>query len=84
MTQKVEQGQPINCNRCEAKFTAPKNMTRAGFCGTKAARIQDFCQCPDCGQTDNHWVYAIDVEMPTFEGGFDARKRAEYQWLMEN
>ena len=84
MTQAVTRNQTIHCNRCNATFEAPKDMERDGFYGTKAARIRQFCLCPHCGQSDSHWVYAADIPMPTFEGGFDARKKAERQWLREN
>lgn len=79
----IEQGQPIECNRCAKTFAAPKTLRRAQFGGSRAARIETFCACPHCGQTDSHWFNASHV-MPTFEGGFDARKRAERKWLSEN
>jgi hypothetical protein len=33
---------------------------------------------------DSHWIYASSDMMPDFEGGFDARKRAERNWLQQN
>jgi len=80
---KIAQGTTIHCNRCDGIFDAPAGLTRQGFCGTKAARIEIFAKCPLCGQNDSHWVYAADV-MPEFEGGFDARRKAERKWLREN
>ena len=82
MTQ-VAIGTPIHCNRCDRAFSALQDMTRGPFCGTKAARLEQFAKCPHCGQNDSHWIYASDL-MPTFEGGFDARKRAEHKWRREN
>lgn len=79
----VTANQTIHCNRCDQPFEAPREMKRDGFCGQKAARIQEFCTCPHCQQTDGHWLYASDV-MPVFEGGFDARKQQERQWLAAN
>jgi len=79
----VRAGDTVHCNRCVKAFEAPKQMDRGEFCGSKAARLEQFCVCPHCGQNDSHWIHADDV-MPTFEGGFDARKRAERKWLMEN
>jgi hypothetical protein len=79
----VAQGTTIHCNRCDKEFEAGREMIRGSFCGTKAARLEQFCKCPHCGQNDSHWIYAADA-MPAFEGGFDARKRAERQWLREN
>lgn len=80
---KVTEGTTIHCNRCDKAFEAPKELDRQQFAGQKAARIETPCTCPHCQQTDWHWLFAGDV-MPAFEGGFDARKRAERQWLMEN
>lgn len=82
MTQ-VAIGTPIHCNRCDKSFSAESEMTRGPFCGTKAARLEQFSRCPHCGQNDSHWVFSADI-MPTFEGGFDARKRAERKWQREN
>jgi len=80
----VAKGQTIHCNRCDKGFEAQKDLERAGFFGGKAARLEQFCECPHCGQNDSHWFYAVDAGMPEFEGGFDARKKAERKWLMEN
>lgn len=73
----------IHCNRCDQAFEAPKDLPREGFAGQKAARIETFCTCPHCGQTDCHWLYANDV-MPKFDGNFEARKRATMTWLLAN
>ena len=83
MKMKTTNQTPIRCNRCEAKFQVEKEMERDPFCGQKAARVQEFSNCPECGQGDHHWVYASDV-MPKFEGGFDKRKRTEKTWLNSN
>ena len=80
---KTNKDTPIRCNKCEAVFSTDQQMSRDGFCGTKAARVQDFSTCPHCDQTDHHWVYSSDI-MPTFEGGFDKRKTQERKWIMEN
>ena len=80
---KVQAGDTIHCNRCDKAFGASAEMTRGSFAGSKAARLEQFTSCPHCGQNDSHWVFAQDV-LPTFEGGFDARKRAERQWLRAN
>lgn len=79
----VQTGDTVHCNRCDKAFQASAEMTRGPFCGSKAARLEQFAKCPHCGQNDSHWVFASDV-MPTFEGGFDARKRAERKWLREH
>ena len=79
----VSPQETIHCNRCNKAFYAPKEMTRDGFCGQKAARVHDFCTCPHCEQTDGHWVFASDL-MPEFEGGFEKRRKAERQWLRNN
>ena len=47
-TQTVEVQATIHCNRCDKAFEAPKELTRDGFCGTKAARINEPCTCPHC------------------------------------
>jgi len=80
---KTNENTPIRCNRCSAKFWAEKKMERDCFCGQKAARVQDFSTCPECGQTDCHWVYASDV-MPVFPGGREKRRMAEMKWLRAN
>ena len=80
---KVATQETIHCNRCDKAFAAPKEMNRDSFCGQPAARIHEFSTCPHCQQTDGHWVFASDT-MPTFEGGFDQRKRAQRQWLATN
>ena len=74
---------PIRCNRCDAKFYIEKEMERDPFCGQKAARVQEFSQCPKCGQSDHHWVYANDI-MPIFSGGYDKCRTQERRWMMEN
>jgi len=79
----VQTGDTIHCNRCDKPFESTSDMTRGPFCGSKAARLEQFAHCPHCGQSDSHWVFASDI-MPTFDGGFDARKRAERKWLREN
>lgn len=79
----IPRNTPIHCNRCDKAFLSPKAMTRGQFCGTKVARLKQFCKCPHCGQSDSHWVYARDL-MPMFKGGFDARKRAQRKWMKEN
>jgi len=57
----VSEGSPVRCNRCNQKFDAPKEMNRNPLWGQTAARVLDFCECPHCGQTDNHWVFAADI-----------------------
>ena len=79
----VPQGTTIHCNRCDERFSSPKEMMRGPFCGTNAARLEQFCECPNCDQHDSHWIYAPEI-MPDFPGGYDARKKAARKWLEEN
>lgn len=79
----VTTGTTIHCNRCHKAFEAPKSLDRQPFAGESAARLEMPCTCPYCQQTDWHWFYADDV-IPKFDGGFDARKRARLQWLLNN
>ena len=74
---------PIRCNRCQSKFEAPKAMVRNAFWGQAAARILDFCTCPKCSQTDNHYVYASDI-MPVFEGSPGKIRRLQDDWMSQN
>jgi len=79
----VATGTTAHCNRCDKPFQLKGDMTCGPFCGTKAARLEQFAKCPHCGQNDSHWIYGADVA-PAFEGNFDARKRAMRHWLAEN
>lgn len=83
MKNEIQIAQAIHCNRCGLSFSAPKSLNCQPFCGERAARIDEFCTCPHCQQTDCHWLHAADV-MPRFEGNFDGRKRAEREWLQAN
>jgi len=80
---KVQKGSPIHCNRCDQKFDAPKDMQRNEFWGQNAARIDDFCTCPHCEQTDSHYVYATDI-MPEFEGSPAKVRKMQRDWAEEN
>ena len=80
---KVEAGTTAHCNRCDKAFTLKSDTERGPFCGSKAARIDQFIKCPHCGQTDTHWIFASDIA-PEFDGGFDTRKRALRAWLTQN
>ena len=53
-------GIPARCNRCDKVFPLPKDRNGGGFNGN-AARLQQMCLCPRCGQTDTHWIYASDL-----------------------
>jgi hypothetical protein len=88
---------PVRCNRCSCKFNAPKEMVRSLFAGQRAARIENFCTCPECNQTDCHWVYASDVApeftievpetlSPEFHQKFieNKRKKLTQSWLEQN
>lgn len=82
-TIKVKINSTLHCNRCDKSFLAPKEMTRDKFYGQETTRINEFCTCPYCQQTDIHWVYANDL-MPKFEGSFEKKRKAKRQWLNEN
>jgi len=58
-------------------------MSRNQFWGQAAARILDFCTCPNCNQTDNHYVYASDI-MPVFDGTPGKINRQQESWKEEN
>ena len=72
----------IRCNRCQGIWeTEVKEHSK--FRGQAAARVYDWFECPHCGQTDNHWIYASDI-MPIFEGTPVQIKRQRENWLNEN
>lgn len=79
----VEKNSPIHCNRCDKKFSAQSDMQRNEFWGQSAARVTDFCTCPHCNQTDNHYVYAIDI-MPEFAGSPEKIRKMQRNWMDEN
>jgi hypothetical protein len=85
-TYAIPAGTPLHCNRnqCGATFPAPAGLERWGFAGDQGTRTTTLVHCPSCHTTDGHWVYASDIEKPTFTGNFDARKAAERQWLRDN
>lgn len=79
-------GTTLHCNRCNKPFAAPKEIHAGEFCGSAAARItgwEDFCTCPECGQTDSHWIFAIDV-MPAFEGTNYQIEKQRKNWMRNN
>lgn len=68
----------VRCNRCQEKFESPVEIN-IKFEGYAAARItSDFMTCPHCGQTDNHWLYAVDY-MPA-----GMNRKQQRDWLEAN
>jgi len=84
-THTVPAGTPLHCNRgdCGATFPAPADLERRGFAGSQAARTTTMVTCPHCQRPDGQWVHAADI-MPTFEGGYDARRRQAMTWTLAN
>jgi uncharacterized protein with PIN domain len=68
----------IRCNKCQGKFESSSEITKK-FEGDAARRItNEFSECPHCGHSDNHWIYASDY-MPA-----GLNKRQQREWLENN
>lgn len=79
----VTRGTPIHCNRCDQIFTSDQEINREPFYGQKATRIQEFVECPHCGQKDSHWIYSRDIA-PEFIGNFHQQTRQIRKWQRNN
>lgn len=55
------QGTTVHCNRCDKPFPLTRER-RGGDLGDGTARLEQFENCPHCGQTDSHWVYQRDYQ----------------------
>lgn len=81
----VPAGTPLECNRCNQEFPAPRDVGRDRFAGHWAARIVEALTCPHCGETDTPWVDSKHI-VPQFDGAKPYRqwKMETHRWLQNN